>query len=360
VPGAVRPPVELKGEWTPPAAGWYALDLTYKYTDAEHLDAANHIPVSDRLGLQNPYRVNLGGLACAYNSRCKTISLWYGSDEKGWEASQELALAEGAASGGRYAINSSGEPQKKYGRFFREHGLVSAGLVPYGSVSLLYAYWGGNPGEIGRATTQTVPEYLSAQHVLYRGLVDRDLEASDLALALVGTLVLVCRHYDLTEAQVKAIQRFVAQGGRLVIEHADTKINFTPLTEVLGLEEGQLTFWDWQNPPILAPALCSSEGRLRGVRFTAFLHPGAARSRLVLHALNYNVSVVEANPGVVTPMENLTVQVPIPAGWKKARAMVYDPDSAAPVAVDCTVAGGTAQVRLPTLRIYQMVELAAE
>jgi hypothetical protein len=211
-----------------------------------------------------------------------------------------------------------------------------------------------------------VQEYLSAQHVLYRGLVDRDLEASDLALALQPgwhggppLLVLVCRHYDLTDVQVTALRQFVADGGRLVLEHADTRINFAPIAEVLGPASEKITLWDWKNPPPLAPALCGSEGRLRGVRFTAFVGPALEPQRLVLHALNYNVSVVEANPGVVTPIENLTVRVPVPAAWKKVQATVYDPDSAAPVAVDCPVAEGTAQVRLPTLKVYQMVEVVA-
>jgi len=360
VPGAKRPPVDLKGTWMPSMAGFYAIDLTYRYTDREHLDVANRTLISDRLSLGNPYRVNLGGLAYTYNSRCKVIGLMKKVNNKGWENVQELALAEGAANGGRYAIQSSGEPQKKYWKFFRQHGEVMAGLVPYGSVILLYSYWGGNPGEIGRATTLTIQEYLSAQHILFHGLVDRDMEASDLTPAKGKTLILVCRHYDLTDSQIKALKEFVTNGGKLILEHADTKINFTPLNEVLGTASKKAILWDWKKPPMLAPALCSSEGRLRGVRFTAFIDPSPKPRRLVLHVLNYNVSVVETNPGVVTPIKNLTIRVPLPAKWKKAKVTVYDPDSPETSLLPCTVVGSTAQITLPMLRIYQMLELTAE
>ena len=358
VPGAKRPPVELKGSWTPQRAGAYAIDIRYKYTDAEHLDAANHTPVADRLGLTSVYRVNLGGLACTYNSRCKTIGLSYMHTKKGWEAVQELSIAEGAAAGGRYAVNSRGETQEKYWRFFHEHGDVAAGLVPYGHVTLLYSYWGGNPGAVGRDAARTIAENLSARHVLYRGLVDRDLEAADLAPAKGKTLIMVCRHYDLSDAQIRALSQFLANGGKLLLEHADTRINFTPLRDVLGPSAELAGAWDWEKPPDLGPALCPSEGRLRGVRFTAFIDPAPKPRRLVLHALNYNVTAFDANPGVVTPATDLTLRVPVPADWARVRATTFNPDAEPPQELTCQVAEGVATITLPELRIYQMIELA--
>ena len=358
VPGAKRPPVELKGTWTPRAAGPYAIDLAYKYTDGAHLDGANHTPVSDRLNLKTSYRVNLGGLSCTYNSRCKTISLMVSA--KGMPNVEELALAEGAANGGRYAVQSAGEPLKKYWRFFHEHGEKAVGLAPYGSVTLLYSYWGGNPGEVGATTSLTAAEHLSANHILYRGLVDRDLLADDLAPARGRTLVLVSRLYDLSEAQVKVLRQFVADGGKLWVEHPDTKINFAPVAEELRLPADKAGCFDLKKPPVLAGSLCGSEGRLRGVRFTAFTDPAPKPKRIVLHALNYNVTLVGAKPGEVIPMSSLTLHVPVPEDWKKVAAKVYDPDKPTPEAVDCAVAEGTARINLPALRIYQMLELVGE
>lgn len=352
-PGTRRPPVLLRGTWTPRHKGPHTADVTYRYADP-----APFVQVTDRLGLGNVYRVNLGGLSATYNSRSKMIGLSYIHGRRGWETVRELAIAEGAANGGRWAVDAGGEPQKKYSRFFREHGQVAAGLVPYGDVTLLYAYWGGNPGSIGRANTpHTVAEHLSAQHVLYRSLVDRDLEAGDLTPAKGHTLVLVTRHYDLNGQQIAVVQDFVRQGGQLVLEHPDTRIGFMPIAEVLGASAEDALAWDWRNAPSLGPALLPSRGRLRGVRCTAFIDPAPKPRRMVLHAVNYNITVLDEKPGVVTPMADLAPRIPLPADWTGARAVLYDPDHDAPREIDCTVTDGMAVVPLPTLKVYQMLEL---
>lgn len=359
-PDTRRPPVELRGAWTPAREGPHAVDVTYRYTDLAHPAVADDVRITDRLGVANLYRVNLGGLSATYNSRSKMIGLSYIHTRGGWEAVQELAIAEGAANGGRWAVESRGEPQNKYWRFFREYGEVGAGLVPYGDITLLYAYWGDNPGAVGTAhTPRTIAEHLSAEHVLYRGLLDRDLEAEDLTPAQGHTLVLVARNYDLADEQIAVLRDFLRQGGRLVLEHADTRINFAPLAEALGAAAEEAVTWDWRDTPSLAPALMPSRGRLRGVRFTAFVEPAPEPQRMVLHAVNYNVTVLEENPGVVTPMTGLTVRMPLPAGWTDARAVVYDPDAEAPQEVTCEVVDGAAVLALPELRVYQMVEMTS-
>ncbi|MDY0166836.1 MAG: DUF4350 domain-containing protein [Thermoguttaceae bacterium] len=352
-PGTRRPPVELRGTWIGRREGPHSIDITCRYADP-----APFVQLADRLGLGNAYRVNLGGLAATYNSRSKMIGLSYIHGRRGWETVRELAIAEGAANGGRWAVDAGGEPQKKYSRFFRKHGQVAAGLVPHGDVTLLYAYWGDNPGSIGRASTpRTVAEHLSAQHVLHRSLVDRDLEAGDLAPAKGHTLVLVARGYDLTREQIAVVQDFVRQGGRLVVEHPETRVNFAPLAEVLGAAAEDAIAWDWHDAPLLGPALLPSRGRLRGVRFTAFTESAREPQRIVLHVVNYNVTAIDEHPGEVTPMADLAPRIPLPAGWTGARAVVYDPDQDAPREVDCTVADGVAMVTLPTLRVYQMLEM---
>ncbi|MGC9317604.1 MAG: hypothetical protein ACP5KN_06145 [Armatimonadota bacterium] len=359
VQGARRPPARLTGTWTPAEPGAYAIDVSYLYTDAEHIEVADRAPVADRLGLGSLYRVNLAGLSCTFTSRCRTVSLSYTHTREGLERLQELAIAEGAASGGKHAPEARGEPLAKYGRFFEAHGDVSEGLAPYGSVALLYAYWGGNPGQIGRDSGRTVAEHLSSRHILFHGLLDRDLSADDLTPAAGRTLVLVCPHYDLTARQIAAIRQFVADGGRLIIQSDDAQINFTPIREVLGDVIDDAEAWDWEDPPRFGEPLCASNGRLRGVRFTAFAEPTDSPTRLVLHAVNYNVTATESNPGQLTPVADIRVAVPVPAAWAGATATVYDPDAAAPVIIDCSVADGVAEVELPTLRVYQMIELRA-
>jgi hypothetical protein len=359
VPGARRPPIVLSGTWTPAAPGSYALDLRYRYTDPGHRDAANRVLISDRLTMGAVYRVNLPGLSLTYNSRCKTIALTRGILGKGREAIEELALAEGGAAGGRHAVQSKGEPQKKYWRFFHRYGKVGAGLVPWGPVTILYSYWGPNPGNIGGEPTQTIAEYLSAHHVLFRGLVDRDLAAADLGEDNASIVILVCGNYDLTAEQVAAL-RHCAQGGRLLVEKAETTVNFAPLHEALGIPQSSIKVWDWDNPPALAPELCEAQGNLQGVRFTCFAEPTAAPKRLVIHALNYNVSLVGESVGQLSPITGLKLRLPLPQGWAGARATVYDPDAEQPCEAQCVVKDGTLEVGLPNLRIYQMIELVAQ
>ncbi len=357
VPGAERPPVDLKGTWTPARTGAYTIDLMYNYTDAEHRDVADHVAIVDRLGVASQYRTNLADLACSFNSGCRTISLDYEHVKKGRERIQELAIAEGAAAGGRHTVNTRGEPQRKYWRFFHDHGEVSAGLKPYGDVKILYAYWGGNPGSVGRNEDRTIHGYLSANHVLFTGLVDRDLEPADLAGA--GTLVMVCRNYDLTAEQIAAIRDFVALGGRLILGHEDVTINFAPMADVMPGAFKTARKWSWEQPPRLGPALCPAKGRLRGVRFAAFIEPSAEPRRLVLHALNYNVSLVETSIGTLTPVAGCTVDLPVPEDWGTVTATVYDPDAEEPLTIDCRVADGVARMTLPELAIYQVIELVA-
>jgi hypothetical protein len=56
-------------------------------------------------------------------------------------------------------------------------------------------------------------------------------------------------------------------------------------------------------------------------------------------------------------MTDLAPRIPLPADWPNVRAVVYDPDQDGPREVDCTVADGMAVVALPTLRVYQMLEI---
>ncbi len=355
--GARRPPVTLSGTWTPAATGSYAVDLRYLYTDAEHLDVADRVQISDRLGAQDAYRVDLGGLGCTYNARCRTIALVKDVTRKGSERIQELCLAQGAAAGGRFSPHSSGEPRAKYARFFRAYGDLAAGLAPYGSATLLYSYWGPNPGEVGRNNTRSIHEYLSSHHILYRTLLDRDLEASDLAGIGGESLLLVARAYELTGEQLAALRRFIVEGGKVILGEPAATINFRPAAEALGVGADTMAVWDWASPPDLAPRIADTRGRLRGVRFAAFATPSARADKVVLHAVNHNVCLVGEKVGQVTTIEGLSVAVPVPGHWTAASARVFDPDMQAPTELSCTIEGTVARLSLPPLTIYQMIEL---
>ena len=194
---------------------------------------------------------------------------------------------------------------------------------------------------------------------MYRSLLDRNLELSDISPAAGKTLILVAGNYELSEQQIDLLRDFVRHGGRLIVENPDMRINFLPHADVLGDAADKVLTWDWHNPQEIGPAMLSSMGRLRGVRFTAFCEPGPATRRIVLHAVNYNVTALAANPGIVTPMNDLTLRLPVPRDWAAAGVVVYDPDREEPLEAACEVQDGIAVLTLPPLRIYQMVELTA-
>jgi len=359
VAGAVRPPVELHGEWLPRRVGYYGIRIRYRYTDADHIDVANRVQIADELTLGNIYRSNLPGLSCTFNSRARMVGLWYLPRDKAWEPVAELALAECAASGGRFIVNARPGTTSygKYWSFFRRHGSLLSGLIPYGSIALLYAYWGGNPGAIGRAAGRTVAEHLSASHVLYYGLVDRDLEPSD----LIGlkALILVCRNYELNQNQITALRSFVLNGGRLILEHQETTVNFVPIERAIGIPRERLEIWDWEKPPSIAEPMCESGGRMSGVRITAFAEPSQKPKLLLVHVLNYNITCVESAPGKVSEIDGIQLRIPVPSTWHTAAVTCCDPDRAQPLELNCEIKGSTAIVALPRLRVYQMLILRA-
>lgn len=357
VAGAVRPPVELHGEWLPKRTGYYSIKLRYRYTDADHIDVTNRIQIADELNLGNIYRSNLPGLSCTFNSRAIMVGLWYAPRDKAWEQVMELALAECAASGGRFIVNArpGTPPYRKYWSFFRRYGDMLSGLSPYGSIALLYAYWGGNPGAIGRASGRTIAEHLSANHVLYYGLVDRDLEPED--LAKLRALILVCRNYELNQDQIKALREFVFKGGRLILEHPEAMINFLPVERAIGIPRERIEIWDWEKPPSVGEPVCESKGRMSGVRITAFIEPSQKPRLLIVHVLNYNITCIESDPGKVTNIDGIQLRVPVPPIWKTAEATCYDPDNPQPLELNCTIKGSVAIVALPRLRVYQMIVL---
>jgi len=356
VRGAKRPPVLLTGTWKPSSTGGYDITVCYRYTDAQHLSEADHTPVSDPLRLPYPYRVSLGGLSCAFHAGTKTVGLDYQHTKPGWESVQELGLAEGAAAGGRHAVSAGGEPLKKYSRFFRAVGEKAAGLAPWADVILLYAHWGGNPGTVGRDNGQTVQEYLSQGHVLYRGRVDRDLRRQDLKGRKGPHLILVCRDYDLTDEQIELLRAFLEAGGSVYSVHDDVRIHFRPIREILGGAANALKPWRWSDPPCFK-SICPSRGRLRGIRFTAFSEPGTDSKRLVLHVVNYNVCLVEEGFGQVTSIPDLSVRVAVPKDWQKAKAKVHDPDRSKSMDIPCQIQEGRAHLTLPKLKIYEMTEI---
>lgn len=101
--------------------------------------------------------------------------------------------------------------------------------------------------------------------------------------------------------------------------------------------------------------LCEGPGA-ENVRLNACLKAGT-EDRLVVHLVNYAVPLLRPEePAVAAPAGPLRVRLALPSGCTAAEARGYSPDGAeGPVQV--AVAGGTAEMQWPSLKIYGAVAL---
>jgi len=350
-----RTPVELQAQWMPARPGVYRLSFAHRHTNENHPESATRKQIRSEMCWQTLYQTHIGQLLFTMHAGAQTVSLDYESRSSGKEAVQELCLAENAAFSSGSATAVSGEPLRKYVRFFRRTRHLYEGMLPYADIALLYGYWGYNPETLayGHAQQEITPSVdLAARHRLFLVLMDKTFNQAD--LNLLRTLILCGQRLEMGEAQVGIIRKFVEEAGRLYLYRPDTTINGKPVREVLG----KVNLWQpGLRVPGMAPLLVSAVGPARGLRFSAFVAGG--ERRLVLHAVNFNVACRETPPKA-TPVEGATVTLPLPERWKPARATIYDPDceDAAPLSIQFKA--GKLTFTLPTVRIYKVVEISAK
>ena len=315
VPDVVhKPPVELQGAWTPKAAGTYGVRLEYRYTDVPHLDVTNRKLVRDRIQLGGcVYQNHIGEFSLAACGKARIIPHGRGTHP-------ELAFAECAAFGHQASASVAEQwAVVRYQRFFRAHADLFTNAQPFGQVALLGAYWGGNPYHALRMVWPNVADHLSAQHVLFKSLLDATLTAED--LRGVRALVLIARDYEMGVEALKALQQFARRGSQIILQHSDTSINGVPATELL--DAAIFPLWDWDDPPDVAPPISPSGGRQRGLRFAAYVDLG--QRWIILHAVNYNVALVGANRGEVVPVEDVEVTLPLSGTRSPTSVTAIDP-----------------------------------
>ena len=356
VANTVRPPIEVRATWTPPAPGFYAVSLAYTYTDDEHLDTTRHREQVDTPVWSAFYQTHIAALSCAGLARARMILLDYDATRKGWENVQELGHAEAAAFGNGAAIASKGEPERKYQRFFHAHRRLYEGLRPYADVAIIYGLWGGNPGTFLQASgVPVLADALSEQHRLFAPLLDRDVSRE--ALAPYSTIGLVSRHYEMTKEQLAALRGRARQGARLLVANANVAINGRPVAQVLP----RVRRWDPSQPLTATEPVAPTTGTLRGVRFAAYVAKPPVRE-IVVHAVNYNVTLV-GEPGRVAPVNDVPIRLRLPAGWRAARVESFDPDAppgSLPERLAYSQEGTRLTLTLPSLRIYRVVRMAAD
>jgi hypothetical protein len=352
-PGGRRPPVTLKGQWTPPAAGRYRLSFSYRYTDPDHLDVTTNLVCRHELTFAQLFQTHIGQLMYTMYSPARTVLLDYVSRAKGAENVQELGLAECAAFSNGSALASAGEPQKKYARFFRRSSHLYKDFEPYGDIGVVYSYWGHNPDGMGLAPDAEVSPAndLAGHHRLIKVLMDRTLDESD--LRSVKSLVLFGTELEMSDTQVAILKDFVARGGKLLLCKRGTTLNGKLLRETLG----DVSLWEAGMDMPGMPPVVKPTGENRGLRLSAFVK--SDERKMTLHAVNYNVSL-QSKPATVVPTSALSATLTLPPGRVVNAAKVYDPDRQDAGPLDFRQDGRTLTFTMPPVRIYAIVEITMD
>ncbi len=339
-----QPPATLQATWTPRRPGRYTISFGFRYTDDSHRETTLR-PRLDVLTWGVLCRTHMANLLFARHMAAKPMYLNYEALSKGWENVQELALAEMAAFSAGGGLAGRGEPQAKYRAFFKKHPDLFDGWTPTADAAVLYAYWGSNPLETHKPWPRpTIADHLGATHRLFVALVDRFLPHEARALAPFRIIYLPSPSYEMSEAQLAALDDFQRSGGRVVLTAERVLINGASADE-------RFTRSPRERPPTPTPTIAPSDGLRRNLRFALY----RKGDRLALHAVNYNVCLLDPKKKVleVPPTE---VALPLPNGWRTVQATAYSPD-APPKSLDSEVANGTARFTLPRTRIYQIVVL---
>jgi hypothetical protein len=346
---AKQPPLVLRTAWTPKREGTYSVEFAFRYTDEGHGPQAvrhlHRIPLTtSRLCVDH-----VAELLFTQHMHARTMFLDYEAARKGWENVQELALAELAAFSGGGGISASGHAQATYRAFFKSHPELFAGWTPTAPAAVLYAYWGPNPLDPAQPIGQsTIGNCLAAGHRPFVALIDASLPQQSEELTRFAAIYLDSPAYEMTADSLQALRDYCGHG-HLVLANKQVTINGRPAIELLG--GGRVAIWDPKRPMLPTAAIASAEGIRRNVRFAVYQQA----DRLVVHAVNYNVCLLDPQKKVLE-VEATPLQVPLPSGWKAARVTCFDP-GAGPETLPCTVTEGVAHVTLPKLHIYKIVLL---
>jgi len=293
-------------------------------------------------------QTHAASLLFAQHMQARSICLGYEASKPGFENVQELALAEMAAFSGGGGFSGRGGPQAKYRAFFRKHPELFAGWRPTAPAAVLYSGWGHNKLRHTRSMAKdTIHEDLATAHRLAVALVDTRLPDDAGPLAAFSAIYLDSAVYDLSASQLAALGQYVRGGGTLVLCSPKIEINGRPAAELLPAST--TVVGKGSQTPAPTERIAPTDGLRSNVRFALY----ARGDRLALHAVNYNVCLLDEAKQVL-PVEGLRVTLPVPAEWKAAKATCFDPDAAC-VEVPVTVKAGRAQFVLPKLRTYQVV-----
>jgi len=351
-----RAPATLEVTWKPTRPGSYLVHLGFHYVDGG--TANTHLA---RLARDQLVRSHQAKLQFVQHMQARSICLGYEATRSGRENVQELALSEMAAFSGGGGFSARGEPQAKYRRFFKSYPELFDGWRQTARDAVLYAYWGGNPLSHVRPYGQpTIHDHLARTHRPFVALVDASLpEAAD-ELADFRAVYLGSPAYETLAGSLEALRDWVAGGGCLVLAGETITLNGSPASELFDVDKdrpvqvlgrGKVLLWDWDEPPLVTPAIAPTDGLEGNLRFALY----RKAERLALHAVNYNVCLLDEARQVLD-VEPTSIELPLPADWAGVKAVCYDPD-AEPRPTECAVGDGSVRFTLPSVHIYKIVLL---
>jgi len=350
-----QPPATLAATWTPQAPGRYTVGFGFRYTDDSHKETTRRLRL-DTLTWGKVCRSHMANLLFAQHMQAKPIYLGYEARRKGWENVQELALAEMAAFSGGGGFAGRGHPQARYRAFFKKHPDLFDGWEPTAPAAVLYAYWGPNPLNTHKPwPTVTIADHLAASHRPFVALVDEYLPDRAAELARFRVVYLACHAYEMSEAQLAALRAYAGSGGLVMRGVVDGEgqltVNGRRVPWLADGGGGGPAARGWRE--LMAPTapIAPADGRRKNLRFALYRKGG----RLALHAVNYNVCLLDPAKKVLE-VEPTELTIPLPAGWKAARATCFSPDAESQT-LDCRIEGRVARLTLPSTHIYQIVIL---
>lgn len=276
----------------------------------------------------------------------------------------ELGMAEAGAfsGGGGYLLRPLwpvyGPPLAKYKSFFAANQALYEGLEPEGRVAVLASVDDSLLGNTRQPrAAEVVVDLLGGEQVPLMLVTEESCREP--ALARFDALVLPeLKHLPADAARAAAA---LARAGKpVVIVGAPPKLDefgqpseaVQSLATVPGVRRvehvTELARESWLAPLRLLPA---SSATRDAVRLMVYRDP--AGQRRILHLVNYDVQL-GPQPDQVEPVASPTLT--LPASWRATEAVVHGPDLPAPVRVQI---GPDRTLRLPDLRIYELVEIRA-
>jgi len=278
-----------------------------------------------------------------------------------WDNVQELALAEAAAFSGGGTFSSAGPAQAVYTKFFDNHSFLYEGWRQYAPAAILYSVWGGNPlSDKDIESESEVHDSLWRSGRLFTALVDSTISANPDELSAYEVIYLPSLNYELKQEQINALNKYVQQGGNIVITNDKSQISGHDTDNVFGVDKtiikheigkGNVVFNDSQD--ILMPTDPVSD--IRNLPENLIFASYKKEDKLCLQAVNYHVYLLSEDKKIVRT-KPFTVSIPLPHDWQKVSATAYAPLEV-PKKLDCKVEDNKVYFSLPSVRIYKVIYL---